>query len=442
MYSDLHTDSDRNIITIRYNILNLPDTIQFLNGNQIINRYASDGRKLETEYFTMITPIIIPIYKDTVYKWTNSSGLVNQTGTVYIDNQEYRIYDGNLQSPYLLKVYNPEGYSESLNGSWTFNYYRKDHLGSIREVWRAAYIRAGGTNIAAATIQQTQYYPSGLPWSEGLNTNQPMLYNGKEFVEMHGLDTYDYGARGYYPALGRFTSIDPLAEKYYSISPYAYCANNPVNMIDPNGMETYTTHDAGEIKDFLNEIKAKYGDDEGDPIPATDQTTAIDNTANKVTRKIEPKQAPEDYSIKPAEKTIFNDLYWVGCSDDPAGQESALNWTKQDWNFTISAIGTIATLGYMGGLLIKGVSYIQYILPLTSLVNSVDDLGKNKKDESITQQMTNNPKTKVRIGNIKAFISIVGVGTSILEPIQTIHSVPKTIATASDFYSTYLYINN
>ena len=255
----------------------------------------------------MITPIIIPIYKDTVYKWTNSSGLVNQTGTVYIDNQEYRIYDGNLQSPYLLKVYNPEGYSESLNGSWTFNYYRKDHLGSIREVWRAAYIRAGGTNIAAATIQQTQYYPSGLPWSEGLNTNQPMLYNGKEFVEMHGLDTYDYGARGYYPALGRFTSIDPLAEKYYSISPYAYCANNPVNMIDPNGMETYTTHDAGEIKDFLNEIKAKYGNDEGDDEGDQDSNKKGDQKQKKVPKqKIEPKSElnlspidPEWYKMHP-----------------------------------------------------------------------------------------------------------------------------------------------
>ncbi len=54
---------------------------------------------------------------------------------------------------------------------------------------------------------------------------------------MHGYDTYDYGARGYYPAIGRFTSVDPLAEKYYSISPYAYCAGNPVNAIDPDGCQ-------------------------------------------------------------------------------------------------------------------------------------------------------------------------------------------------------------
>ena len=52
---------------------------------------------------------------------------------------------------------------------------------------------------------------------------------------MSGYDTYDYGARGYYPAIGRFTSVDPLAERYYSTSPYVYCLNNPVNYIDPNG---------------------------------------------------------------------------------------------------------------------------------------------------------------------------------------------------------------
>ena len=52
---------------------------------------------------------------------------------------------------------------------------------------------------------------------------------------MHGLDTYDYGARQYYSILGRWDRVDPLCEKYYSVSPYAYCENNPVNTIDPDG---------------------------------------------------------------------------------------------------------------------------------------------------------------------------------------------------------------
>ena len=60
-----------------------------------------------------------------------------------------------------------------------------------------------------------QYYPSGLPWAETAGASeQPWKYNGKEFVEMHGLDEYDSKARWYYPAICRTTTMDPLAEKY------------------------------------------------------------------------------------------------------------------------------------------------------------------------------------------------------------------------------------
>ena len=107
----------------------MPDAIQFLNGNQIINRYAADGRKLETEYFTMKLPLVTPIYKDTVYKWTYSSGLVNQTGMIYIDNLEYQISSGMLQSLYLLRMHNPEGYADNVTinpyGPYYY-YYHKD----------------------------------------------------------------------------------------------------------------------------------------------------------------------------------------------------------------------------------------------------------------------------------------------------------------------------
>jgi RHS repeat-associated protein len=75
---------------------------------------------------------------------------------------------------------------------------------------------------------------------------QPYKYNGKEFDTMHGLNMYDYGARHYDAAIMRWHVPDALAEKYYSISPYAYCANNPVNFIDPDGTSftKYETEDS------------------------------------------------------------------------------------------------------------------------------------------------------------------------------------------------------
>ena len=91
---------------------------------------------------------------------------------------------------------------------------------------------------ADSVIQRTMYYASGVPMAASIGRDQqPYLYNGKEFVEAHGLNEYDSQARHYYATIMRTTTMDPLAEKYYHISPYAWCGNNPVKYIDPDGRE-------------------------------------------------------------------------------------------------------------------------------------------------------------------------------------------------------------
>lgn len=90
---------------------------------------------------------------------------------------------------------------------------------------------------ADSVIQRTMYYASGVLMATSSGRDeQPYLYNGKEFVEAHGWHTYNYGFRGYYAPIGRFTSIDPLAESTPWQSPYSYANNNFINNIDWMGL--------------------------------------------------------------------------------------------------------------------------------------------------------------------------------------------------------------
>jgi RHS repeat-associated protein len=95
----------------------------------------------------------------------------------------------------------------------------------------------GGSFDAKGVVQQvTNYYPFGVPYADASATLNPSLqaykYNGKELELMHGLNTYDHGARQNDP----MDRMDPLCERDYKTIPYAYCMNNPVRFVDPNGM--------------------------------------------------------------------------------------------------------------------------------------------------------------------------------------------------------------
>ena len=97
----------------------------------------------------------------------------------------------------------------------------------------------------------------------GESTNvetQPYKYNGKEFDGMYGLNLFDYGARHYDAALGRWMVVDPLTEGYYNISPYAYVGNNPVNLIDPDGREVVAVDILARrnIINTLSKAEAQY----------------------------------------------------------------------------------------------------------------------------------------------------------------------------------------
>jgi len=91
----------------------------------------------------------------------------------------------------------------------------------------------------SGTVEETShYYPFGGTFASAGNV-QPYKYNGKEYDSKKGLNWYDYGARHYDAALGRFETVDPSAENYFKTSLYAYCGNSPISRIDPTGADWY-----------------------------------------------------------------------------------------------------------------------------------------------------------------------------------------------------------
>ncbi len=107
-----------------------------------------------------------------------------------------------------------------------------DHLVNVRAVIKP------GSNNEAILVQANDYYPFGMVHSTAPATNL-YLYNGKEAQKEMTGRWYDYGARFYDAQLGRWHSVDPHAENYYSNSSYAYVTNNPLLYLDPDGRDKY-----------------------------------------------------------------------------------------------------------------------------------------------------------------------------------------------------------
>jgi RHS repeat-associated protein len=126
-----------------------------------------------------------------------------------------------------------------------FRFYQNDHLGSVRAV----------VSSTGQVLQRNAYYPfGGLYQADATDDTFRYRYNGKELDRTFGHNMYDYGARWQDPYLGRFTTIDPLAEKYYHLSPYAYCANNPMNAVDPDGRRIYIPKYQSFIVSLINQL--------------------------------------------------------------------------------------------------------------------------------------------------------------------------------------------
>ena len=171
------------------------------------------------------------------------------------------------------------------DGTFEYQYFLKDHLGNTR----VTFTQTG------EVIQEDSYYPfgmamTGLSNQSGTSYKNKYLYNGKELQDEFGLGWYDYGARMYDPALGRFHTIDPLAEEFYSWTPYNYTFNNPILFVDPDGCASGFPED--ERKSEITSMKL---DEEKGIVTITEKTT-ITTTETNVVEKNEDGSYTEEIS--------------------------------------------------------------------------------------------------------------------------------------------------
>jgi len=174
----------------------------------------------------------------------------NNEGFVYLGSLVYNNNSGNLE---LESTSFGGGRINATNNAYEVNYFITDHLGSTRVI----------VDNSGTIKEQNDYYPFGMRYQSNsgspISTNR-YTFSGKEIQTTGNVNYLDFGARQYDEFTGRWFAIDPLAEKYYSWSPYNYCMNNPLRFIDPDGRDSL---DAVALKtaaeNAVKYVTDKYG---------------------------------------------------------------------------------------------------------------------------------------------------------------------------------------
>lgn len=228
-HGSLVADRSRGIAYITYDFNNNPSRIYFINGSETRYVFSASGEKLRVAHYTA-KPNITRNFGERPADLTPSQ-ILYKDSTDYLLGGSLVMKNGKTDRLLFEGGYALASSSSSTASTFSFRYYNQDHLGNNREV----------IGMRGNKYQSMDYYPFGTPFGETVSGTSPdyqqYKYNGKELDRMHGLDTYDYGARQYNPIAARWDRMDPLCEKYYNVSPYAYCSGNPVNAIDKGGKD-------------------------------------------------------------------------------------------------------------------------------------------------------------------------------------------------------------
>ncbi|WP_447634998.1 DUF6443 domain-containing protein [Flavobacterium microcysteis] len=243
-------DTNKGIV-INYNHLDLPIIVSLEKkkghieyiydgaGNKICKKLREDDSDIITDYIEGFQYIngILSVFKTAEGYVANTPIEIRGQIIGYAKNYVFCATDhlGNIRARYSESSGNP-----SLIGEDNYYPFGLKHEKYNVDVYRHVPVDGtDGYNTGGTGLELIPYFLSPLERERAYAYKYK--YNGKELQDEHGLNWYDYGARNYDPAIGRWMNIDPLAETSRRFSPYAYALNNPVYFIDPDGMMARTS---------------------------------------------------------------------------------------------------------------------------------------------------------------------------------------------------------
>ena len=221
------SDTRSGIISAVYNELNLPQSVTFADG-EAEYLYLSDGTKL--------------------------AALKDGSGLIYCGSMVFSCsFSGTAPSVDFESTGFSAGRMVKKDGAVQPEYHVNDYLCSVRVV----------TDSRGEVLERNDYSGYGKRLSSSAVSPAAGVANryrfgGKEEQSPVGLGWLDFGARMYDADLARWTTPDPLAEKYPGISPYAYCNDNPVNFVDPDGEDPSLIWDIASIGFGIDSFRDNY----------------------------------------------------------------------------------------------------------------------------------------------------------------------------------------
>jgi RHS repeat-associated protein len=214
------------------------------------------------------------------------------------------------------------------DGPFKYYFVLRDYLGNTRVTF-SDLNNDDAINEKEEIIQINNYYAFGLNmegnWNGASGTNK-YQYNGKELNDDFGLNWNDYGFRMYDAAVGRWWVREPLANSYPSVTPYNYCFNNPINFIDPLGLDT---------------IKPNAPGRKGDVVPLENGEHLTLSSDDVVVRDKKPEPSSKESDRKP-EGSQFT------------GSSANSSLPEHLYNFVYALIPTTFSLGIDGDFVLLG----------------------------------------------------------------------------------------